>query len=164
MINSALGQSPCTVSWPSYLDWELGNRARWVSWWWNSPHIPWNSILLSPCHVSKVKVFNVMKPSMKLQLRLVRGRSCAATAGGKGWVGKWKGPRRRRWCSDYKENRAATMPSLLPSHGHNAAGWMKNKSKPYSSRDYSPLNHLLQLYYSKHYSNLYQFTILPLIK
>ena len=40
---------------------------------------------------------------------------------------------------------------------------MKDKSKPYSSEECSPLNHL-QLYYSKHYFNLYRFTILLLIK
>ena len=51
-----------------------------------------------------------------------------------------------------------------PPTGESAAGWMKDKSKPNLSRDYSPLNPLFQLYYSKHYSNLYQFTILPLIK
>jgi hypothetical protein len=43
ILPSPLSQSQCKVSLHSYQDWELGNRATWVSWWWHSPHIWWNS-------------------------------------------------------------------------------------------------------------------------
>ena len=65
-----LGQSQWRFHGHSYLDGELSNCARWVLWWWNSPHIPWNSIFLSPCHVIKIDDIYCYKLSMKRPLRL----------------------------------------------------------------------------------------------